>query len=293
MAISNFSAISAALGPSLRRSEQNKYFYAKYPVIQVMSEADGTIITGTDTAVHLANFNGTLFHFVPEQANAYLVDATHTGAFKQGVGAAIGGNFTALVPVDGADNDGIFFGMPWSDGASNAQGTLLTSGQGVFTARTDGFFIRVKLNILDIDDSDEIVVGVRKVQALHLTSIASSATDGSTDLAALNVDNGNIKISTHINTATTSVTDTTMDVLDAGTVTLEVRVSESGFVRFLVNGAAPTVDVSNFQFDSGDALHCFLAIVADANSVPDVAILEWEQGLLTERGLDGINDLVN
>lgn len=293
MAITNIDAISTALGPSLRRSDQNKYFYAKYPVIQVMSEADGTIITGTDAALHLANFNGTLFHLFPEQANAYLVDATHTGAFKQGIGAAVGGDYTALVPVDAATDDGVVFGMPWSDGASNADGTLLTSGKGIFVARTDAFFIRVKLRVLDIDDTDECAVFVRKVQAVNQNVIVSSATVGSTDIAYLNVDNGNVKIGQHINTATTSVTDTTMDVADAGAITLEIRVDGAGYVKYLVNGAAPTVDVTGFRFDSADNLHCGLVVIADDASPPDVAIVEWEQGPLLERGLDGINDLTN
>jgi hypothetical protein len=291
MAITSFSAVSAALGPSLRRTDQNRYVYIKNQIAQVLGESDGTIRTGADTAVHVVDFGGVLFHLVPEQAAALLVDATHVGLFTMGLGAAVGGS---IVPVDATDNDGIFFGLPWSDGASIGQGTLLSAGQGIFTSRTDGFFLRVKLKVATVAASDEIAIGVRKVQAMHLTALPSEPTDGSTDIAYLNVDNGTIKIGTHINDAATSVTSTTMTIADAGTVTLEVRVSESGFVKFLVNGAAPTVDVTDFRFDSGDALHCFLSVVVDVTATqPGVSIQEWEQGLLTERGLDGVNDLVN
>lgn len=289
MAISNFSAVSAALGPSLRRTDQTRYTFIRNEPSAARCEVDGTIGTGVDTAVQVVFWGGEVFHLVPEQTNDLLATAIY--AMPKTVGAGVSNGL--LLPVDAADNDGVFFGLPWSDGASLAQGTLLTAGKGLYTARTDGFFIRVKMKVADVSETDELAVFVRKVQALHLTAIASSGTDGSTDIAYLNVDNGDVKIGSHINTATTSVVDTTQNVADAGTVTLEIRVSESGFVKFLVNGAAPTVDVSDFRFDSGDALHCGISFISDAAGSAAPLILEWEQGLLTERGLDGINDLVN
>ena len=288
MAISNFSAISAALGPSYRRTDSSRYVYIKDQPNGARCEADGTIGTGADTAVQNVFWGGQLFHIVPEQTNDLLATAIYS--MPQAAGAGLGKGL--LLPVDAADNDGVFFGLPWSDGASLGQGTLLTSGKGIFVGRTDGFFIRVKLAVADVSETDELAVFVRKVQAMHLTAKASSGTDGSTDIPYLNVDNGTIKIGSHINTAVTSVVSTTQTITDTNTVTLEIRVSESGYVKFLVNGAAPTVDVTNFQFDA-DNLHCGVSFVSDAAGSAAPVILEWEQGLLTERGLDGVNDLVN
>jgi hypothetical protein len=145
------------------------------------------------------------------------------------------------------------------------------------------------LSIADVSDADEIAVGFKKIQAFDTTAITSAA---NTDFACLNVDNGDIKILSVLNSGTISSTDTTQDVADAGTVTLEVRVSEAGYVKYLVNGAAPTVDVTSFQFDA-DTLVPFVAVVADFASDPGVKLIEWESGLLTERGLDGVNDLTN
>lgn len=279
MAITSFSAISAALGPSLRRADQNRYVYVKFDqgVPGAIQEVDGTAAVVTDAGINTFLYSGVQFMYFVEQAFG--------GTAPQVIDAAGGG---LKLVLDAADNDGLFLSLPWCTSAGG--GTLKTAGKGVFTGRTDGFFIRVKLSVADVSDSDEIAVGVRKLAAFD-TSVL-----GESDFAVLNIDNGDVKIETNLNGGTPSVTDTTDDVgdftTDADIHTLEVRVSESGYVRFLIDGAAPTVDVTNFQFDA-DTLMPFIAVVADTTSDPGVIILEWESGLLTERGLDGVNDLVN
>lgn len=279
MAITNFSAVSAALGPSLRRTDQNRYVYVKFQggIAGDHQEVDGTAAVVTDAGVNKFSADGEQFFYVVEQAYA--------GAVPQITDAAGGG---AKILIDAADNDGLFLTLPHCTGAG--QGTLRTAGKGLFTGRTDGFFVRVKLNITTKANADEVALSVRKIQLLNTSTV--TVTDN-TDFAALNVDNGTIKIMTNLNDGGVSTTSTTMTTTDGTDVTLEIRVSESGFVRFFVNGAAPTVDVTNFQFDA-DTLHFALGVVVDATGAdPGVIVKEWESGLLTERGLDGINDLVN
>ena len=280
MAISNFSAVAAALGPSLRRTDQNRYVYVKpQGGVPEQREVDGTAAVVTDAGINIADIDGQTFMYFVEQAFG--------GTAPQLIDAAGGG---VKFVIDAANNDGLFFSLPWATSAGG--GTVRTSGKGIFTSRTDGFFVRAKITITTVANADEIAVGVRKVVAFDTSAITSSASN--TDFFCLNVDNGTIKNVSVINSGVASTVSTTQTVADAGTVTLEVRVSEAGFAKALINGAAPTVDVVGFQFDSGDALMPYLSIVVDATGAdPGVILLEWESGLLTERGLDGINDLLN
>lgn len=281
MAITSFSAVSAALGPSLRRAEQNRYVYVKFDqgVPGAIQEVDGTAAVVTDAGINTFLYGNQQFMYFVEQAFA--------GTAPQVLDAAGGG---LKLVLDAADNDGLFLSLPWCTSAGG--GTLKTAGPGKFESRTDGFFIRVKLEVTTVANADEIAVGVRKIVAFDTSAVTSTATNP--DFACLNIANGQVNIVTALNQGTASTTDTTQDVANAGTITFEVRVSESGFVKFLINGVAPTVDVSSFQFDSGDDLMPYIAVVVDATAADPVVIIhEWESGLLTERGLDGINDLVN
>jgi hypothetical protein len=118
-----------------------------------------------------------------------------------------------------------------------------------------------------------------------------------TDYAVLNVNAGNIKIETNLNSGTPSVTDTTQDIGDYGTTgdvyDLEVRVNSGGKVNFLINGAEPTVDVTSFTFDSGDTVNAIfnVALAGAGAGDPTVVLHEWESGFLSSRGPDSIFDL--
>lgn len=282
MAISSFSAINAQLGPSLRGTDNNRYVYVKFDQGSPggLIEVDGTAAVNTDAGINVFNYGGQQFMFFNEQANAAAATAILVDAAGGGL----------KIVLDAAENDGIFLSLPWCTTAGG--GTLRTAGPGKFESRTDGFFIRVKLQITTLASADEVAVGVRKIVAFDTSAITSTATNP--DFACLNVDNGDIKIVSVINQGTASTVDTTQDATAATDVTLEVRVSESGIVKFLVNGAAPTVDVTGFQFDTGDDLMPYISVVVDATATnPGVIIQEWESGLLTTRGLDGVNDLAN
>jgi len=276
MGITNFSAINANLGPSIRNNNYERYTFTKFlGAVADPLEVDGTAAVVTDAGVNVFNVEGYDFMYFVEQAFG--------GTIPQVLADQAAGGLSLV--TDAADNDGILLGLPWCTTAG--QGTLKTAGRGIFLAGTDEFFVKVKLKIADVSEADEIAVGFAKVQAVdtNLTNF--------TDFAVLNVDNGTIEIQTDNDNAGPSTVDTTQDVADAGSISLEVRVASSGAVKFLIDGLAPTVDVTGFTFDSGDSLFPFVWVLNDVAGTPGVIVQQWESGLLTHRGLDGINDLTN
>lgn len=194
----------------------------------------------------------------------------------------------ALIQLDAsATNDGLTVDLGYG-----LTGSEIDNCRGSFVVGTDdAFYIRVRLDIGDVSDSGQVAVGFVK-DGTPTTGLL----DDHSDYAALNVNNGDILIETRLNAGSASVTDTTDDVVDFATTgdvhDLEVRVSDSGKVNFLIDGAEPTVDVTNFAFDSGDRVNA-VVIVADllAAGDPTVVLHEWESGFLSARGPDSIVDL--
>jgi hypothetical protein len=250
-----------------------KYVFERFYGPYLHFEEDSTVEVVTDAGINtLVTGSGNLFQYRLEQAfggTAPLIvpDGTDGGA---------------TIVLDAAADDGI--GLDLGYGAATAEDT---QSKGVFTVGTDAaFFLRVKLKVADVSDADQIAVGFVKGGWP-----ADGLLDTYTDYAVLNIDNGDIKIETRLNSGTASVTDTTDDVADLGSVTLEVRVDANGVATFLVDGAAPTVDVTGFEFDD-EAVNAVLIILNDAAGNPDITVQEWESGLLSARGLTGVNDLV-
>jgi hypothetical protein len=180
----------------------------------------------------------------------------------------------------------------WLDLGYGLSGAEIANSRGAFVIGTDdAFYLRVRLDIGDVSDTVLCAVGFVKggfPDGGLYTSLE--------DYAMLNVNAGNIKIETRLNNGTASVTDTTDDILDYGTTgdvyDLEVRVSDSGACNFLINGAEPTVDVTNFTFDTGDTVNAiFTVAIAGGTADPGVVLHEWESGFLSSRGPDSILDL--
>lgn len=186
-----------------------------------------------------------------------------------------------------ATNDGMTIDLGYGISASE-----IANCRGAFVVGTDdSFYLRVRLDIGDVSDTTQCFVGFVKGGTVDGALIGSY-----TDFAGLNVNAGDIKIETRLNSGSASATDTTQNVADYTTTgdvyDLEVRVNESGKVNFLINGAEPTVDVTNFTFDTGDTVNAIVTVLADAAaSDPTVVIHEWESGFLSSRGPDSIFDL--
>jgi hypothetical protein len=194
-----------------------------------------------------------------------------------------------VIALDASDtNDGA-----WLDLGYGLSGSELANSRGAFVVGTDDdFYLRVRLDIGDVSDTAVCAVGFVK----------GGFPDGGlytscTDYAVLNVNAGDIKIETRLNSGSASVTDTTQNIGDYGTTgdvyDLEVRVNSGGKVNFLINGAEPTVDVTSFTFDSGDTVNAVfsVALAGAGAGDPTVVLHEWESGFLSSRGPDSIFDL--
>lgn len=268
-----FSAVQAGLGASYRLDKNSRYVYVDFelgaPV--VYTDGAGGTASVSDAGLNVLLADGEVFQVRVEQAFA--------GSAPQVLNGARGLKFV----LDAADNDGVSIGL--GQGAAGSE----TPNKGKFVVGTDEFFIRVKLDLADVSDTDQCAVGFFKGGW-----DAGGLFAGHDDFAALNIDNGDIKIVTDNDNAGPSTTDTTMNLGDytteADVVTLEVRVSLSGRVRFLVNGADPTVTVSGFALDSGDTVYAGVYLLTDTTGDPELTIRKWESGLISSRGLETIDD---
>jgi hypothetical protein len=273
----SYSAVRAGLGSSKRIDKNDRYVYSRfYGPYDYSGATSDAIAAVTDAAINqLRPADGGAFQVRLEQAFAGSAPQVSVGTYG------------ALVTLDAADNDG--FGMDLGYGAA---GSEVPNSMGAFTVGTDpAFFVRVKLMVADVSDSDQIAVGFVKggwpVDGLL---------DTYTDYAVLNIDNGDIKAETRVNSGTAGAVDTTQNVIDHASdednaVTLEVRVNAGGVVKFLVNGAEPTTDVTGFEFDD-DTVNAVLIVLTDVAGDPGVEVLEWESGFIAGRGLDSTGDLV-
>lgn len=183
------------------------------------------------------------------------------------------GTQTITAPQKAATGLDIGMDQTDDDGVEINQGNLAGSKH-AYTIGTHGpFFLRVKFSIADVSGTDDCAVGFRKVQALQANI------DDYTDMAALNVISGDIKIETILNNAATTTTDTTDNWADAASHELYVEVSAAGVVTYKIDGAAPTVTAA-FTFDSGDTVIPFMFFLHASDVAGAVVIQEWECGLV-------------
>ena len=265
-----FRAVRAGLGASYRLDRNSRYVYTTFREATVFGDGIGGAMAVTDAVMNYAQVGHVTFQVRNEQQNdSAIMNLTADGL---------------LLVTDAADNDGI--GVSLGRTITSSDTTENANSIGAFTVGTDEFFLRVKLDIVDVSDSDQIVVGFAK-GAWH----ASGDNENETDFAGFNVDNGDVKIETILNNGATTVTDTTENFADNGQHIFEIRVSKAGLCKFLYDGLPAATDVTDFSLDSGDVVH---AIVAELNSTtddPEVTLMEWESGLLSSRGLADITDI--
>jgi hypothetical protein len=268
MGVSNFDAIGGTAGE--RNASQARYRYSNFRSNPIYTDQAGGTASALDAGINILQVGDVPFQVRLEQA------VTASPVFSTA-------NTGMLINVDDTDNEGleISLGRLQSDGS-----TVWTNSPGAFTVGTDEAFIRVRLSIGDVSDADQIAVGF-SVGAYP----AAGTIETYTDLFCLNVDNGNVNIETRLNSGTAAATDTTDDVADAGTVTLECRVDANGNCRAFIDGADPSTNVTNFTFDSGDVIHAFYSQLNDAAGDPTVTLIEWESGVWANRGIDAITDL--
>lgn len=270
---SGFSAVAAGLGASYRLSKNRGYCYVDFrKQMVVYTDAVGGTAAVTDAALNtLIAPGGEIFQVRVEQAFA--------GAAPQ----VKKGTDGLLFVLDAAAGDGISLsrGVGVVGGATGAPGS--------FVVGTDeAHFFRATLKIGTVANAAVLGIGFAKDSVPDAVDPA-----GATDEAWITVDNGTIKLSNRLNSGSVSSTSTTQTVADAGTVALEVRVSKDGKVKYLINDAAPTVDVTGFTFDTGDTIIPYFGAVVDATGAdPAVQLLDWESGPISSRGLADITEIV-
>jgi hypothetical protein len=289
--VTEYSALKAGLLASLRsgsgesrgtsvdsNNSKNVFTYFRPPFTS--TDGIGGVHAATTGAVGVLTFaDGN--HMSSTVIGDASASAPHISAHARGL----------TIALDASDtNDGA-----WLDLGYGLSGSENANCRGAFVIGTDdAFYLRVRLDIGDVSDTAIAVVGFVK-GGFPDGGIYTSCTD----YAVLNINAGDIKIETRLNSGTASVTDTTQDVLDYGTTgdvyDLEVRVSYSGAVNFLINNAEPTVDVTGFVFDSGDTVNAIfsVALAGAGAGDPTVVLHEWESGFLSSRGLETITDLTN
>ena len=264
-----FRAVKAGLGASLRQDINERYVYTQFRGPFSYTDGIGGAPGTADTDVNTLMAGGYGWNVRLEQISTNGTAAVGTT------------NDGLLLLVDSSSNDGLELNLGRTQSASDT--TVNTNSLGAFTIGTDApFFLRVKLDIGDVSAADQIAVGF---------SVGSYPADGAiaiyTDMAALNVDAGNIMSESRLNSGTAVATDSTQNVADAGQPVLEIRVSGSGRCQYLIDGAAPTTQIATFTFDDADVVHAFVSILVDAEDLdPQVTVMEWESGFLASRGIE-------
>lgn len=289
MGITNFGAVSAGLLGSLRKENSlsetgdvndpnnSKNVFSRFRPPFTYTDGLGGAAATTDAAINvLTDGEGNSFNVRLEQA--FAGSAPQAAVHARGV----------HLQMDATAADGIAMDLGYGN-----TGSEQANCRGAFIVGTaDPFYLRVRLDIGDVSDSSQVAVGfVRNGWPVDGTL------DTYTDYAVLNVDSGTINIETRLNSGTASVTSTTQTVADYASTgdvfELEVRVDGSGNVNFIIDGAEPTVDVTNFSFDATDTVNAVLLVLSDAESSPTVVVHEWESGYLSSRGLTGITDVTS
>tara|TARA_Y100000310_G_scaffold189267_1_gene189242 strand:+ start:77 stop:820 length:744 start_codon:yes stop_codon:yes gene_type:complete len=164
-----------------------------------------------------------------------------------------------------------------NDGCELSTSAVTADGGIQFVVGTDdAFYFAAKIKVADIDGTDDLAVGFRKVEAFQANI------DDYDEMASLNVNGSgtttkNIQIETILNGASTSTTDTTNTWADGATVTLKVLVSAAGVVTYTIDGSAPTT-TATFTFDDAEVVCPFIYFLNDSNLAGLVEIITWDVG---------------
>lgn len=186
------------------------------------------------------------------------------------------GTQTIVAPSITATGLNINMDQTDNDGVEVSQGILSNSKHAFTVGTSPAFFLRVKFSIADVSGTDDCAIGFRKAEAYQ------AAIDNYDEMAALNVISGNITIETILNNGTTTSTDTTANWADTETHTLTVLVSDTGVVRYEIDGSTPSTTAA-FTFDSNEVVVPFFYFLNASDVAGAVVIQEWECGLQSAR----------
>ncbi len=197
--------------------------------------------------------------------------------------SALGAGQTLLGPLLDTTGEGLDISQDQTDdeGCQYTFGANNSYGPYAWTVGTHNGFIRIKMKIADVSGTDDLCVGLRKVEAIQAN------VDDYDEAAFLNVILGDIKTETILNNATTVTTDTTQDWADAATKTLEVQLIGRQ-VRFLVDDIAVS-NVPAFNFDSAEVVVPFFYFLQATTTPGKVFWKEVEVGRLRTVNANGVD----
>jgi hypothetical protein len=234
---------------------QTRHQFAEPPVV---IQADGTVADTSDDAINIHQYASGLQLMVQNITAQTLVypQASTSGLDYSG---------------DSADDAGFAIAMR----QHTYKGQL---NKNYFTVGTSpAFYFSLKFSIADVTDTDDCIVGFRKVEAVQ------DGIDDYDEMAGLNVISGNITIETIINGATTVSTDTTDNWADGETHTLKVLVSAAGAVSYQIDGVTPSaLPATAISFDDGENVTPFFQFLHAGATAPGIVLIEWESGLQSD-----------
>lgn len=172
-----------------------------------------------------------------------------------------------------------------TDSHQFSQGILATTTRMQFTVGVagdlgDAFYLKVKLDVPDVSEYDVAAVGFRKLAAYADVAEAADMGTAYEDVAALNINAGDIYTVTRLAGGTATLTDTTDNQADAGQSTLEVYVSSAGVVTFKIDGAAPTVNTNTLTLTDNAVMIPFMVFTATGDTGGSMAeLISYECGL--------------
>jgi hypothetical protein len=217
---------------------------------------DGTAADGTAEAVNILYARDNIF------AYAAMGTQTITAPVITANGLNIG--------MDQTDNDGVEI---WTH-------MTHASGRPFIVGNDAAFYFTCTVNLATIAGTDDCHIGFRRAEIMNATY------DNYLDLAAIGMENadGTIDLTTILNNAATTVTDTTDTIVAATDTQFKILVSAAGVVTYQHDIAAagtlaaPTA-VAAFTFDDGDPVIPFVHMLqANAAQTGVFTINQWDVG---------------
>jgi hypothetical protein len=241
---------------------KNTYIDFRLGTPQCRTDAVGQIGVVTDAGINSHQIGASTLQSYNDTANALIIGTLLNDANL---------NTGMEVPSDAADNNGgEFYGTAIADAAMPMAFKVGTVG---------AFQFSLTFGMPVVADYDVCLLGFRKVAAAADIATAAATLTAYSDLFALNIDNGAIKVTERLNSGTGVTTDTTDTLANDTEVTLKCLVSSAGVCTATIDGAAPTA-TSTFTFDDGDIVTPFWHYTKDAAGSASPPIVRiWHSGL--------------
>ena len=214
-----------------------------------MYQVDGTIAANVDDEINIHRFDGRVLY-------CHNIGTQTT--------------FAPAVKATGLD-----YGMTQTDNIGLGIVSRLNGSKGILdrdyfvVGTSEAFHMSMKFSVETVAGMDRNIVGFRKDEAVQ------DDYEDFDEKACIGVISGNITISTTLGGAIDIVTDTTDNLADGETVTLDILVSAAGVVTYTIDGDAPTITKA-FTFADGEiVVPCFQFENANGSQVGELILQEF------------------